>query len=332
MTRVDRPALTRRTAIAAAAALPAVAGAATLLPGEVLAQAPATPAPNGFFRAKVGEMDVTMLFEGVNRRPNPGEGFVRNATADQVTGALRDAFLPTAHLDIPFTVPVVKTGNALVFFDTGTGGQLSPTAQEGARNRAAAGIDPAAVTHVVITHFHGDHISGLTTAENAPVFPNARVFVPEPEWAFWMDDAAMSRAPQGMQGAFQLARRKFGPYQGKIERFAPGAEIAPGITSIAAHGHTPGHTVFRLSSGSAQMLILADTTNVPSLFARNPDWQVSFDSDGPAAAAVRRRLFDMAAADRIPVAGYHFPFPAFGHVRAVGNGFDFVPAHWTTIL
>jgi glyoxylase-like metal-dependent hydrolase (beta-lactamase superfamily II) len=323
---------TRRAAIGVLAAVPAAVALAGLPAAASAAVPQAGRQAPSFFRFKVGAVEVTTVFEGVGRRPDPGRGLVLNAEPAAVEAALRDAFLPTSHLDIPFTVTVANTGDRLVLIDTGTGGQLAPTAREGAANMAAAGIDPAAVTDVVFSHFHPDHIAGLTTAEGAAVFPNARLHVPEPEWAHWMDDAVMSRAPEGAQGIFRMSRAKFGPYQGRIERFAPGADLMPGLSTVAAHGHTPGHTAVRVHSGDAQLMVLGDLANQPALFLRNPDWQLQFDMDGAMAAATRRRVLDMVAADRVPVVGYHFPFPAVGHVRAEGNGFSLVPAFCSSVL
>jgi len=323
---------TRRAAIAALAAVPAAAALAGLPVGAAASVPQAGRQAPSFFRFKVGEIEVTTVFEGVARRPDPAQGFVRNAEPAAVEAALRDAFLPTEFLEIPFTVTAVNTGGRLVLIDAGTGGQLAPTAREGARNMEAAGIDPGAVTDVVFSHFHPDHIAGLTTAEGAAVFPNARIHVPEPEWAHWMDDAVMSRAPEGAQGVFRMSRAKFGPYEGRIERYAPGADLMPGLSTVAAFGHTPGHTAMRVHSGDAQLMVLGDLANHPALFVRNPDWQVQFDMDGAAAAATRRRVLDMVAADRIPVVGYHFPFPAVGHVRAEGTGYALVPMFWSSVL
>jgi glyoxylase-like metal-dependent hydrolase (beta-lactamase superfamily II) len=127
---------------------------------------------------------------------------------------------------------------------------------------------------------------------------------------------------------FANVARRFAPYQGRIRRFAPEAEIAPGLRAVAAHGHSPGHTVVQVADGTAQLLMLADITHRPELFARRPDYVSLFDFDGVAAAASRRRILDRAAADRVRVTGYHFPFPSNGFIAREGAGFRFVPADW----
>jgi glyoxylase-like metal-dependent hydrolase (beta-lactamase superfamily II) len=141
-----------------------------------------------------------------------------------------------------------------------------------------------------------------------------------------MDDAKLSTAPEGLKGNFLNVRRVFKNV--KVQQYEPGKEVAPGIASIAAYGHTPGHTVFAVASSSQSMLVLSDTTNHPWLFLRNPEWQASFDMDGAMAVAARRRLLDRAAADKMLVQGYHFPFPAAGHVTKSGANYDFVPVMW----
>jgi len=174
-----------------------------------------------------------------------------------------------------------------------------------------------------------DHIHGLTTAEGQAVFPNAEIAISEPEYAWWSDATNQTRSPEGQRVNFANVARRFAPYQGRIRRFAPDGEIAPGIRAVAAHGHSPAHTVVQVADGSDQVLMLADITHRPELFARRPDYISIFDFDGPAAAASRRRILDRAAADRVRVTGYHFPFPSNGFIAKEGDGFRFVAADWS---
>lgn len=317
----------RRSLFAGSAAI----AAAMALPAAAQQAAPAAPAQApGFHRFRVGRHVVTTVHDGVNRRPV--EGFVRNAPLAEVQAVLAESFLPTDTLSIPFTVTFVETPQGLVVFDAGTGGQLAPTAGQMAANMRAAGLDPAAVRTVIVSHFHGDHITGLTTAENARVFPNAEIVVPAAEWAWWTESGNETRTPEGQRGTFANTRRRFGPYEGRIRQVQDGQEVVPGIRAVAAHGHTPGHTLYHLSDGDAQMMFLADLTNRPELLARRPDFQIVFDMDGDAAAATRRRVFDRVAAERIRVTGYHYPFPANGFIAREGQGFRFVPADWQPTL
>ena len=199
-------------------------------------------------------------------------------------------------------------------------------------NFTAAGLDPKAVSTVVFSHFHGDHINGFRLKDGTAVFPNAEVMVPAAEWAFWMDDAKMNAAPEAMKGAFGGVRRVFGPVAKDVKQFEPGKEVVSGVTAVAAPGHTPGHTVFAVASGGKSLMVMSDTTNHPALFVRNPDWSAVFDMDGPQAAATRRKLLDMVSADRMQVAFYHAPFPATGHIAKAGNGFEMVPVQWSPAI
>ncbi len=261
--------------------------------------------------------------------PRPLEGFIRNAELSAVQQAAREAFLPENAIQNSFNALVFNNGGRLTVIDTGNGDMGAPTTGRWMENFRAAGLDPAQVNTVVISHFHGDHINGLRRKDGTAVFPNAEVMVPAAEWAFWMDDARMNQAPEGARGGFQGARRVFGPIANDVKRYEMDKEVVPGLTAVAAPGHTPGHTAFMLSSGSGRLLILSDTANHPALFVRNPDWSAVFDMDADQARATRRRMLDMAASERAQVAFYHAPFPATGHIAKDGNGFRFVPVQWS---
>jgi glyoxylase-like metal-dependent hydrolase (beta-lactamase superfamily II) len=319
--------LTRRTLLAGSA----LAAAATALRPAIAAAPPVGQQAPGIYRFKIGTFELTAVNDGVWHR-DIDDKFVRNADFSDVQKALSEARMPANKLSTPFTALFVNTGAKLILIDTGTGGQLAPTAGTMRANLGAAGIDPKAVDIILISHFHPDHINGIKSKDDELVFPNAEINVPAPEWAHWMDDATMNAAPEAARGAFRNARRIFGDIASNVKRFEPGKEVAPGITAIAAYGHTPGHTVFAVASGNQSMLVLGDTTNHPALFVRNPEWQAVFDVDGNMAAATRRRLLDRAAADKMLVQGYHFPFPASGYIAKESKGYAFVPVHWQPAL
>ena len=278
-----------------------------------------------FYRMKVGDFEVTMVSDGVTTIKLP-DNFVRNAKKDEVNEALEDAYLPEDQLSNQYTPTVVNTGKNLVLFDTGRGasGQLQA-------NLTAAGIDPKSIDTVIISHFHGDHIAGLHGA-NQLVYPNAEIMVPAAEWSFWMDEAKMNAAPEAARGAFQNARKVFQPLAEKVMKYEANKELVPGITSISTPGHSPGHTSFAVTSGKDRLLLQVDISIMPYLFVRNPGWHVAFDMDPQQAEATRRKFYDMAAADRVLVAGYHWPFPAVGHIEKDGDGYRLHPVTWMPTL
>ncbi len=318
--------LSRRALIAGGFAT----GAAALArPADATAPQAKAQAP-GAYRYRLGDYQLTALYDGIWYLPMDDK-FMRNASAEQVDRALAAAFLAPRVLPVSFTAILVNTGKRLILIDTGTAGQIADTAGVMLDNLAAAGVRPAQVDTVVISHFHPDHIDGIKTKDGAKVFPNAEIFVPEPEWAFWMDDANMSRFKGAVHRYFLNARRIFADIAHEVHRFAPGQEVAPGIVSIPAYGHTPGHTAFSIHSGKESLLVMSDTVRNPYLFARHPDWQPIFDMDGPQSVKARRAMLERAAAERMRVAAYHFPFPACGHIVRRGPGFDFEPAMWSPL-
>jgi glyoxylase-like metal-dependent hydrolase (beta-lactamase superfamily II) len=322
----------RRTALLAAPALLAAAPALVSTGFAQTAPNPVPPSPQapGFFRFRVGDLTAVTVHDGMVRRANPLEGLVVNQPSSAVEAALQAAMLPVRNVINPYIVTFLETPRGVVAFDAGTGaGQLPAGTGLLPQNLAAAGIRPEDVTLICVSHFHGDHITGLTTPDNRPFFPNAEVAVPAAEWAWWSDDSNAARSPQQQRGTFANTARRFGPLRARMRMFEDGAEVAPGIRAIATPGHTPGHTAFHVSSGRDQLFVTADAAGRPDLFLRNPGWHSVFDFDGPMAEQSRRRLFGRIAAERARMAAYHFNFPGTGFVAVEGEGFRFVPADWS---
>lgn len=321
------PALSRRSFLTG----PLAAAGCAALPLPARAAAPAAKAQGpGVYRYKLGDLQLTALYDGTWYLPIDDK-FVRNANGAAVNAALAAAFLPPSVLPITFTALLVNNGGKLTLIDTGTAGQITDTAGVMLDNLTVAGIKPGDIDTIVISHFHPDHIDGIKTKDGDKVFANAEILVPEPEWKFWMDDGNMSRATGAVHKYFLNARRIFKDIARQVRSFKPGAEVAPGIESIAAYGHTPGHTAFAIHSGGQSLLAMSDTAREPFLFVRHPEWQPSYDMDGPQAAKARIAMLDRAAADRMPVEAYHFPFPACGHIVKNGGGYEFVPVMWAPL-
>lgn len=329
--------LTRRTIMstAAAAAAGAFAPAATSSTAGAAAPLTGTQAP-GFYRYKVGDYEVTAVTDGANTFPLP-DGFVANVKKEVVSAALAAAHRHPETVTIPYTPIVVNTGAKLVVIDTGQGeaafDRTKGTAGQFQRNLAAAAIDRNAVALVVISHFHGDHVNGLLTTDSKPAFPKAEILVPRVEWAYWMDDGEMSRAPAGrMQDLFKNNRRVFDALGRKVTPYEWDKEILPGLMAVGTVGHTPGHTSYVLASGSSRVFVQSDVTNIPVLFARNPGWHAGFDQDPRTAEATRRRVYDMIVAEKMPIQGFHYTFPGLAHLEKAGDGYREVPVPWSPVI
>src|SRR3954462_11663710 len=327
--------LTRRHVLTGAAGI----AAAPLLPAiSVKAAAPiADKQAPSFYPYKVGDAQVNVISDGVNTFALP-ETFVLNAKKDDVNAALEKAFLPKDKVSIHFAPLVINTGGKLVVVDTGNGPGAFASSKgnvgQFASNMVAAGFDAKAVDLVVISHFHGDHINGLLTADNVLAFPNAEVLVPAAEWKYFMDDGEMSRqTSERMQGVFKNARRVFeAGLKKKVTPYEWGKEVAPGLMPVASVGHTPGHTSFVLSSGSDKVFIQSDVTNHPTLFVTHPGWHLMFDQDPAMAETTRRKVYDMLVADKMRVQGFHYPFPSLAYVEKYGSGYREIPVVWNPTI
>ncbi len=275
----------------------------------------------GFHKFKIGDIEVTQIYDGIWNRELQ-DGFVKNAPLDQVKGELKAAGLAENIVPIPFTVTVVKIKGKTTMFDAGTGGQVQPTAGlMASKNMKAAGIDPAKIDNIVVTHFHPDHIFGLMAKDtNAQLYPNAAIYVPKTELAWWTG----SSVPQAGAGLANRIKATL-PTWKNVQQFEGDKEIVPGIRALAMNGHTPGHTSYVMGSGRRQLIVMGDVSNIPALFAKNPGWHAVFDSDAAMAEANRRKMMDRAIADKATVTGYHYSMPGAGTFKKDGSGYAFVP-------
>jgi glyoxylase-like metal-dependent hydrolase (beta-lactamase superfamily II) len=332
--------LTRRSMLQGTAGLGGAVAAAAAggFPGAALAAAPptGTQAP-GFYRYKLGEIEVTVVNDGVSRMPVT-DGFVSNVPKAQVTAALTELFMDPAIYAGPYNPIVINTGGKLALVDTGTG-ERAFKSNGGINGRlllglAAAGIDPAAIDTVIISHYHGDHINGLLRADGTLAFANAEVLVPAVEHKFWMDDGEMSRAskPRVQDGFKNVRRVMAGGVLKRLRTYDWDKEVMPGVTAVGTPGHTPGHTSLVMSSAGKQVFVQGDVTHAPFLFARHPGWHFMLDVDPVAAEATRRKVYDMLVSDRMLVQGFHYPFPALGHVEKSGEGYREVLVPWSPVL
>jgi len=287
-----------------------------------------TPDPaRGYVRHKVGDAEVTALYDGVWEKAHD-PAFFSNATVGQTKRALTAAGFTTAFVTIPITTFVIKLNGKTVLCDTGGGDQVQAfnpnsvfVSGKTFANLKAAGIDPGQIETVLISHFHPDHIFGLLgKTDNAPAFPNAEIIVPAAEYKWWTDPSLTDRLPPGRR-----------PLAHRIQTVIPNwknvlpvegeDEVVPGIRFVSAPGHTPGHTAFHLSSGHEQLMISSDTAYVPALCAEHPGWHGVFDQDAALAETSRRKLLDRVVAEKMLICGSHFPWPGFGRFARDGAGY-----------
>ncbi|WP_283644692.1 MBL fold metallo-hydrolase [Marinovum algicola] len=305
------PKLTRRGLLASAAATPLAGLAATGARAQTAQQGINTV---DFRRVKLGDFEVTTLLAGTRAVPDPQTIFGLNASEEEFAAASEAAHIPTDQAQFFFTPTLVNTGSELVLFDTG----LNPAGITAALE--AAGHAPGDVDVVVITHMHGDHIGGLADDSGAATFGNARYVTGATEFDHWSN--------AGNEG-FEAKVR---PLAEQMEMISGGDSVASGIEAIEAFGHTPGHMVYRLESGGQSLIVAADFANHYVWSLAYPDWEVRFDMDKSAAAASRKELLGMMAADKLPFIGYHMPFPAIGYVDMRDSGYHYTPMSYQLML
>jgi glyoxylase-like metal-dependent hydrolase (beta-lactamase superfamily II) len=310
--------LSRREFVASTAMAAALGLNARLV---VPAFAQKTPDPaKPFVIYKIGSAEVTALYDGIWEKPHD-PGFIANASVDDVKAAMAKAGLPADFVSIPFTVVVVKTGGKTIMCDSGTGGQVQPTAGKLAANMKAAGIDPAKIDTILISHFHPDHIFGLMEKDtNKPLYPNTEIIVSDVEYKFWTDPSVIDRLPEARKGLARRIQATFPNWQ-NVRQVQGEPEVAPGIRFVSSPGHTPGHRAFHLSSGGSELMISNDTAYVPALVVAHPEWHGVYDQDANMAEASRRKLLERVVAEKMPICGYHFPFPAAGRIEKDGTGY-----------
>ena len=303
--------LSRRTLLAGAATLP-VAATATSSLADGHASAPVTALQNSF---EIGDFQVSTLLAGTRVVDNIQGIFGMNVSPEEFAKVSAENFLPADKAQFFFTPTVVRTGSEVVLFDAGlsAAGTLAALTQ--------AGVAAADVTIVVITHMHGDHIGGLTGEDGSPTYPNARYVTGQVEYDTW---AAAEN---------ETFDAKVKPLAEKFSFIGGGQDVVSGITSVEAFGHTPGHMTYMVESGNEAVLLIADAANHYVWSLAYPDWEVRFDQDKAAAAATRKKLLGMVAADKIPLIGYHMPFPGVGYVTEAGPGsYHYVPATYQLML
>jgi glyoxylase-like metal-dependent hydrolase (beta-lactamase superfamily II) len=316
--------LSRRKFVTSTALAAAFGLNARLAISPAFAQKTADPQP-GFHKYKVGDIEVTALYDGIWEKPHD-PAFIRNASVEQTREALAKAGQTTEFVPVPLTVVVLTIGGKRIMVDSGGGGgQWQPTSGRLFNNMKAAGIDPAKIDAILISHFHPDHIFGLMErGTNKPVFPNAELIVTATEYRWWTEPGRVEKLPEGRKPLGQRIQAAF-PAWKNFTLVEGEKEVAPGVRLVNAPGHTPGHAAFHVSSRNQQLMISNDVAYLPALLAPHPEWQGAYDQDGPLAVTTRRALLDRVIADKMMICGAHFPFPGAGQFAKDGSSYAFTP-------
>lgn len=296
-----------------------------LLAGAVLAAGGVLPNSGaGVARAQTaaaGQAGLKVVSDGALSLP---VGFAYpDAPREELEGLLSQGGPPVEVLRPDCNVTFVENGDRLIVFDVGSGPHFMPTAGKLSENLATAGIDPAAVTDVIFTHAHPDHLWGLTDDFDEFVFANATHHIGEKEWNFWSSPQA-DALPEDRQAFVAGARSRFAALEAKVRFVKGGDEVLPGIEAVGTEGHTPGHLSFMVH-GSEPVLVAGDALTHSIVSFAHPEWRSGTDHDSDAAVRTRQALLDRLAADRARVIGFHFPYPGGGTVERRDNAFVFVP-------
>jgi glyoxylase-like metal-dependent hydrolase (beta-lactamase superfamily II) len=319
----------KRNSIRFAAVLLAALVSLVAAPNAALAAAPQhhDQVP-GFYRLKVGDLEVTALFDG----PAVADLHWLNGAKPTIDSVVEAVHEDPHMLDAADSGFLVNTGKQLILVDTGAGTWYGAGALGHlAGNLRSAGYAPEEVDLVLITHLHSDHIGGLTTQDGKRVFPNADVYVAKAESDFWLSPEIAAKASKDAQPFFQSAQAVAAPYikAGKWHTFSGSETIVDGMQLIPLSGHTPGHTGYEFSSKGHKILFWGDTMHAQRVQLQHPELTVVFDIDPTAAAATRIQLLPKLAREDVVIAGPHMLFPGLGRLHKEGSGYSWVPVAFT---
>jgi glyoxylase-like metal-dependent hydrolase (beta-lactamase superfamily II) len=290
---------------------------------------------NGFYRFKIGEFQATVISDGYGQIPI-WPLFAANVTEAEVASVLKANFMQPV-VQGTSNILVVDTGRERILVDTGWGEKLGPSFgsfPEVEANLRRAGITPESIDLVVISHGHVDHIGGLVTKSGALAFPKAKFVFVDKEWNYWTgsryeSEVKSSSMPDSFKKSMIGAAQENLPPVAERSRFVKqGGEITSGVHYVATPGHSPFHASILFTSGKDQLLHMGDIAHNPVTSLQHPDWTPIFDYDPTQAIKSRKAILDRVATDRVMVLGYHFPFPAVGHVARYGKAYRWEAAQW----
>lgn len=288
----------------------------------------------GYYRFMLGDFEVTALYDGYL---SIGTGIYQpfsKLSKEQLDELISNEFrpmLPDGGVNTAVAGYLVNTGKNLILIDAGSGDVFDDKVGKLANSLRAAGYKPEQVDIILPTHLHFDHFSGVTR-NGKMEFPNATVFIPNQEKAFWFD-TPIKEMPEHVQKYAQWTRDAVAPYAkaNQVKYFNLGDEVIPGVKSIPTQGHTPGHGGFEMTSKGETMFFWGDLLHNHALQLTDPEIAAEFDVDAQGARDARAKTLPQIAERKIWVAGAHLPFPGIGHIRKAGNGFTWIPVEYTPI-
>ena len=293
-----------------------------VLTGQLERDKPAA-APNQNTRFVQGEFEITIVSDGYITVPI--DIVAPEGSAEQREDILRRTGNPQAGLvESKTNIPIIRKGNDLIIVDIGSGDKYQPSDGRLSANLGAAGIDPAAITKVVFTHAHPDHVWGTLTASGALRFPNATYYVGAAEWDFWMDPDYRNTMPAVLREFAEGAQRDLGAIRDRVVMLKPGHDIVTGLRALDTAGHTPGHLSLEMAGGEGLIISADAATNEIASF-QHPTARFGYDTIPDLAIRNRARLIERAATDRIKLLGYHWTYPGVGFAERDGTGYRYVP-------
>lgn len=297
------------------------------------AQAASTPVGTqvpGYHRLQLGELEITALYDGYNVIDR---SLLKGASEQDIQRLLADRFLDESGVQTAVNAFLINTGDRLVLIDTGSAQCFGPSLGRVGDNLSASGYRPEQVDLILLTHLHPDHVCGLRDQNGGRAFPNAQVRASKTDADYWLSEEQANNAPESKRPMFKMARESILPYisASRFGTFTVDDPLLPGLTAVAAPGHTPGHTGYRFDTAQGSLLFWGDIVHSHAVQFARPEVAIDYDSDQARAVETRRALLAETAENRWWIGGAHLPFPGIGHVHADGQGYRWVPLEYSPL-